>query len=169
MVRESSMEKQRRKLPVKVNLEKALDLHLNHGLNYMQIAKMLGCSEQAVQNRLSKIKKVLTDRSELEYYRQNRIDVLEGLEWKILGDLSDPKKRKRASYGQQGLVLAQVNNIKRLEQGKSTHNIAYIKMLQESKAQRENLMKEVEERKKMLEILENQELSQISSNEEHRI
>jgi len=104
-----------------VNVETALDLKLNHGLSYPQIAALQGVTAPAIYKR---IKHLLPDES-TKIYQNNRADVLSHLQLKLLSEVKDSKLKKiniRDAIVSAGILYDK----ERLERGLATANTAVI-------------------------------------------
>lgn len=125
-----------------VDVPKALQLRHAHGLTDAQIARQFGCSRQAVQQALSRFRRILLPASELQAYQEKKAGILESVEATLVCDLVDPARRKKASLNNTAYALSQVANMTRLEKGLSTSNVAYVDMaasLDEIQQQRKQL------------------------------
>ena len=132
----------------KVDVLKALELRTKKGLTYVEIAKYMGCSQQAVAQALQRFTTLVLQPGELAAFRNNKAELMESVEARLLGDLVDPDKRKAASLNNVAYALGQVSGITRLEKGLSTSNVAYVDMtksLEELQAQRRQLEEALEE------------------------
>ncbi len=126
----------------KVDVVKALELRTKKGLTYVEIAKYMDCSQQAVAQALKRFTTLVLQPGELEAFRAVKPALLESVEARLLGDLVDGTRRQKASLNNTAYALGQVSNIARLEKGLSTSNVAYVDMtksLEEIRQQRQQL------------------------------
>lgn len=90
------------------------------GLSQSQIAKILGCSREAIQQRLARVD---YQQGETKEYVRNRADILASFQWRLLSSLTDADIKKMVPdrriwcYG----VLF---DKERMERGQSTENIS---------------------------------------------
>jgi len=108
----------------KIDLSLAIEYRYKNNLTYQEIADKFGVSTQAVQQRLSKIIKLLGNPEEISAYDKNRTMILTGIERQLVDQLVEKKKIKSATLGNIAYAMDKVNNIIRLEKGLSTGNQA---------------------------------------------
>jgi len=117
----------------KVDLAKAIDLRYKHRLSVREIADYFGVAPNTVSSRLKRYLQHLPNMNEVKALDSIRGDVVRGVFYKNLINLSDPTKLKKASLNNVAYSTAQLHNMLRLEEGKSTQNVftadyfAYIK------------------------------------------
>jgi predicted DNA-binding protein YlxM (UPF0122 family) len=117
----------------KVDLAKAIDLRYRHKLSVREIADYFGVAPNTVSSRLKRYLQHLPNMNEVKALDSIRGDVVRGVFYKNLINLSDPTKLKKASLNNVAYSTAQLHNMLRLEEGKSTQNVftadyfAYIK------------------------------------------
>ncbi len=107
----------------KIDVEKALDLRLNHRLSNAQIAEYFGVQPHAVSQRLKAFMENLPTVQELHTLDSERLTLLRATYHANLSQLSDPAKLKEASLNNVAYSTAQLHNQIRLEEGKSTANV----------------------------------------------
>ena len=90
------------------------------GLGPTEIAKLTGTTKQAVSKRL---RKYGITAENLEWYKQNRADILAGIQERILKQITD-RKIKEASLQQLSTSAAILHDKERLERNLSTSNQA---------------------------------------------
>lgn len=71
---------------------------------------------------MSKFLKLLDKPEHVKAYTDNRTKVLEAVEGQLVGDLTDPERRKRASLNNVAYAFQQVHQARRLESNLSTEN-----------------------------------------------
>jgi len=101
----------------KVNVAAALDLQLNHGLSYEQMAPILGVSPSAIHKR---IKHLLPD-LDTKYYQDHRANIFSHIQLKLLSQVDSPRLKKlniRDAVISAGILYDK----ERLERGQSTAN-----------------------------------------------
>ena len=101
----------------KVNVAAALDLQLNHGLSYAQMAPILGVSPSAIHKRL---KHLLPDES-TKYYQDHRADILSHVQLQLLSQV-DARRLKKVSSRDAVVSYGILYDKERLERGQSTAN-----------------------------------------------
>lgn len=111
---------QERKFP----LEEIIRLRYKHNLSINQIADKMGAHKTTIFRKLQKYIKVLPNPEEVESYRQNKVDYLQGLELNIYNEMCNPEKLKDASLNNLAYSFQGIYNANRLESGKSTSNIS---------------------------------------------
>jgi len=107
----------------------ALQLRLQRGWSYPEIARHLGIATSTLQDGLGAFKALLDqiqDGVSLDTYTRTRRELLTAVEMQLLMDLTDAEKRKKATLGNVAYALQHVHNIRRLESGQSTENISII-------------------------------------------
>lgn len=108
-------------------------LRFQNKLSYEQIAKIVGTSRQNVHHRIQEVVGNLPNSEEIEAHDKSYVPIMKGVRAVLTKDLIDKDKRKKATLGNVGYVLRNVNDIIRLEEGKSTSNIAYADMSRDLK------------------------------------
>ena len=101
----------------KVNVAAALDLQLNHGLSYAQMAPILGVTPSAIHRRL---KHLLPDES-TQYYRDHRADILSHAQLQLLSQI-DARRLKKVGIRDAVVSTGILYDKERLERGQSTAN-----------------------------------------------
>ena len=121
--------------PKYIPIETLIELH-SHNLSNVQIAKIVGCSTQAVQKRLSKCSEIL---SNTQNYKKHRADVLTFKQQKLSSMIAASDVTIGNSRDLKDVSIAYRNfyECERLERGQSTANIAYQDVSQRAK-QRDN-------------------------------
>jgi hypothetical protein len=105
------------------------------------IANQYGVSKRAIYKKLDPFKHLKT-KADVEVYRKNKSNLLDGVEHLLVQDIADPGKRKRAGLGEVSKALQVVFNANRLEKGESTSNTnirqeAFVAMVHTINKQRE--------------------------------
>lgn len=140
MTQASTVEKSLPSIPGKsgpkpiIDVMYALKLRLESGLTYKQIAKQLGCSHQAIAKQLAKFKDLLDNPEAIRAYEANRPKLYSAAEMLILEKMVEPGVLKKATLGNYAYALDKMYQINRLEQGKSTSNVAYQDITQDLSA-----------------------------------
>ena len=101
----------------KVDVERALDLHLNHGLSYAQMAPILGVHPSAIHKRI----KHLLPNLDTQYYQDHRANIFSHIQLKLLSQVDSPRLKKlniRDAVISAGILYDK----ERLERGQSTAN-----------------------------------------------
>lgn len=99
----------------KVDVSQAIDLKYNHHLSYAQIAKIQGCTPQAIHNRIKDMLPI----PETQVFIDHRGDILANLQMKLLSHVDD-ERLKKAPAGSLVLAACQLYDKERLERGQST-------------------------------------------------
>ena len=102
----------------KVDYSQALDLKLNHGLNYPQIAKIQGVSTQAIHKKLQQF----LPNEATELYKDKRADILAHTQLKLITQI-DTARLKKAQLRDLIVSAGILYDKERLERGQSTANI----------------------------------------------
>lgn len=110
---------------------RAIELRLNKGLTYQEIADILKTSKQTIHRNLIK----LIPDSTTEIYKEHRADILSHAQLRMLSNMTDAKLKKASA---RDLVISTgvLYDKERLERGLSTGNIdihADVQALKEAK------------------------------------
>ena len=105
-----------------LDLKRAFKLRAE-GMNNVQIGKLLNYSDSYVGRALDNFEKIFKDSDVIDTYQGNRTDVLSSIELKLLDNLVDEDKLKKASLNNVAYAMTQTSNLRRLESGESTVNI----------------------------------------------
>lgn len=108
----------------KVNIGKAIRLYFERNVPQCDIARLMGVTDQAIDQVLRPYKQILFSKGEIDVLRKRKDDLIEGSFYRLLLDTSDPIKRDKATLNQTSYALKQIHEIGRLEQGLSTDNTA---------------------------------------------
>lgn len=92
------------------------------GLSMREIAKILGCSQQAIFYHLHQAG---ADQEQIDSYKANRADYLAALQLRMLSSLS-PADVAKMPGGSRVLAACQLYDKERLERGKTTNNTAML-------------------------------------------
>ena len=111
---------------VKLDVGKAYELRFTRGLSYAVIGKIFGCSAAVVQRVLVRFEKLIGNPQEVKAYDENRPQLLNAIEQRLVEDIGDETKRAKASLNNVAYALTQVSNLRRLEQGKATSHVAIL-------------------------------------------
>lgn len=109
----------------RVDLAQALKLRFTNKLSYREIGRYLGVSGQAVEQSLNNFLAELPTGNELEAFKDNRLDLLNSLQLKAYKQLMKGNKLSDAKALDLAKILGISYDKTRLEEGKSTQNIAY--------------------------------------------
>ncbi|MFQ5915772.1 MAG: sigma factor-like helix-turn-helix DNA-binding protein [Nitrospinota bacterium] len=108
--------------PKGIPLRRIVELRLQ-GLSHREIARTLGVSKQAIQQRLSGILEKI-DGDRLDVWRQHRVAILEQVEEYLVSALADKSKLAKASINNIAYAFTQIFTARRLEAGQSTQNLS---------------------------------------------
>lgn len=112
---------------VKFDHARALQLRIREKLTYEEIAVRLDTTTAHVCNSLKKFLKYLEEPGDLYAYQENKPDLLETMELKLLSYLNDLLQEKRkASVKDISLALKVVSELVRLNKGQSTSNVSIL-------------------------------------------
>lgn len=100
-----------------------LDLHIK-GVSNSQIAKATEISTRQVEKILAQFRPVFKRLEEVDKYRKVRRDLLDATELHVLESMVREDKIEKASFNNLAYGLTQVSQLRRLESGQSTQNIA---------------------------------------------
>jgi len=109
----------------KVNVEKALVMRLINGMSYSDIAKYFDVSHQAINQALKPFIEALEDTNAIKAFEQNESNLINAAKMKIFSHLVANETLKKASLNNLAYAYDRLNVVKRLEEDKSTANIAY--------------------------------------------
>ena len=109
----------------KVDLAIALEMRLKKGKTFQEIADFFHVSPQAVHQRLRDFMTVIQSPEALQAFQNSKQDILSAVEFKLVSQLLDADKLKGASINNIAYALQNVFNMNRLEQDKSTSNVAH--------------------------------------------
>ena len=129
-----------------IDIEQALDLKYNKNMTDKEVGEVFGVSQQVMNSRLLKFKKLLLNHDEIKAFESNKVKILTSTEIRLMQDIVDKEKRDKASINNIAYALNVVANMNRLEQGKSTSNISYADMgqsLKEMQAECDELEAEI--------------------------
>jgi len=104
----------------KIDIAEAFKLRFKHHLSFGDIALRLGCSRQAVQERLETFTTLINNSNDSKVYDENRANILTAVEFDLVKDLLDKGKRQKATLGNVAYAISQINNMIRLEKGQPT-------------------------------------------------
>lgn len=107
----------------KVDIGKALKLYLFQGVSQTDIAKMMRCSQQAIQKAIAPFVILLKNPEALQTFRDRKIDLLDSVTMELMENLVVSDKLKKASLNNVAYALTQVHHITQLEKGQPTENI----------------------------------------------
>lgn len=116
-------------IPAEIEIDKKIDmsdvfrLYYKHDLSYREIGEKYNTSAQNIQQRLSRFTSVLPTREEISTYRQNKSQILEAVELRLIDNLVDADKLKQASLNNVAYAFQQVATQNRLEKGLATERI----------------------------------------------
>jgi len=108
----------------RIDLGRAFTLFAKHR-SYEVVAKMLGCSRQAVHQLLKHYSGFLEELAHVEDFRANRSDMLSAAEGRLLRSCLDEQAIKKAPLAARATTFGILNERRRLEEGKSTQNLLH--------------------------------------------
>lgn len=111
----------------RIDTARALQLRIKKRLTYEEIAEEMGHDYKNVYQSINKFLKFLEDPGSLYAYQENKPDLLETMELKLLSYLFDLlQDKKTASVKDVANALKVVHEIGRLEKGQSTENVSML-------------------------------------------
>ena len=120
--------------PKGIPLREIVEMRLQ-GLSGSAIARHFGISRQAVSKRLKGLMGRL-DGDRLDAYRKHRVAMMESLEERLLSELVNPARVKKATLGNVAYAFTQVHQARRLEAGESTANLSLAAVVAAARADR---------------------------------
>lgn len=109
----------------KIDLNKALKMYFVHELPQADIARYFSVVPSAVDAALHPFKEILKSNTTLEAFRNQKSNVLDSLEMKMLQELVNEKRLKKATTGNIAYSYDKIATHNRLEKGLSTSNVSY--------------------------------------------
>lgn len=113
----------RTKNGTKIDLAKVIQLKEVHNMSYAQIGKQLGYSAPYVMKTYRKFKELLPSVNDSGFYTEHRADLINSVETKMLLEMANEDRLKKASVNNVAYAFQQLHNARRLEQDKSTANV----------------------------------------------
>lgn len=104
----------------KIDVSKAIELHIVTGLSYAAIGRIFGVSKQAVRTAIVKFKKILKPQTEIDTYVKHKEGILNSTEMEMILDINCPEKRQKSTVGNAAYALMQVNKVKQLHTNQPT-------------------------------------------------
>lgn len=115
------------KLPMSnLPVAKAISLRIKNQLSWDQIAKQLNCPMSSIHQACRPYLDLLDDPQALKGYQENKADLIEAAELKMLASLSDPESIKKAGLAARSLAFGLLYDKGRLEKGLSTQNVTTV-------------------------------------------
>lgn len=111
--------------PGKIDAGKAFELR-SRGNTLTEIARIMGTSRQAVQQRLKQFSQVLENPESIQVYNQNIDNILSAAQLELLGRSLDKGKIKQATTLQLATAYAIYFDKQRLTRGQSTAIIDHV-------------------------------------------
>ena len=87
------------------------------------IAKYFKVSIQSICHHLKPFENMMVNGEGLAAYQENRALIKDNVEFILLSDLADSKKREAASLNNTAYAYRQVHETRRLDEGQSTMNV----------------------------------------------
>lgn len=106
----------------RVDLNKAFRDY-QKGNSFAQIARDQGVTRQSVRDRLQPLIEMIKDPQQVQAYRENEADLLDGVTMKLARNIAVKADDPKASVNNLAYAYTQLNNAKRLLRGQSTSNI----------------------------------------------
>ena len=109
-----------------VDLLKAYKLRVQHGLTYQQIADATGQPKSSIHRALTDLMTLLDDPERLQHYEDARPKLFTAVEERLMQSLVDEEVIEKASLRDRAVTFGIVHDKRRLEDGKSTSNLAVL-------------------------------------------
>jgi hypothetical protein len=106
----------------KADLATIVKLRTVNGLSWNEISTQTGVPKATLLRQFSNVCKML-DPEGLQTYRDSRVPLLTAMEAELLRLMGDPVRLKKASVNNLAYAFYQINNARRLEEGRATQNI----------------------------------------------
>ena len=110
----------------KVDVPKALVLRLKNHLTYNQIGKQFNCDKAAVHRALAPFVEALKDIEAVKAFEENETSLISAAKMKIFTFMVNNETLKKASLNNLAYSYKELDNVKRLEEGKATARIDYV-------------------------------------------
>ena len=107
----------------KLDIAQVIQLKDIKQLSFSEIGKMLDYDPGYIHRSYHQFKSIVPSSEKLELYKSNKDHILQGVECKIVTNISDEERLSKANVQQLGNVLKNVSNLRRLEAGQTTQNI----------------------------------------------
>ena len=104
----------------KLDIAQVIKLKDINRLSFQDIANKTGYSKPYVHTAYTEFKKLLPSIPELETFKNNRANLLSGIEYKMLQNIADDDKISKASLNNVAYSFNQIHTARRLEEGKGT-------------------------------------------------
>ena len=108
----------------RIDLGQALELRFKKNSTLQEIGDHFGVTRQAVSRKLRAFMHLLSSEDGISAYREARRNLLTAAELKLMEAVVDKAKIKDASLNNAAYALKEVHNMRRLEEDKSTANVA---------------------------------------------
>lgn len=138
----------------KIDLNKALILFFKHKVPEADIARHFQTTASAVNQALKPFKELIYPSDTLEALRNNEIDILDSAKFKMVQEMLNKKRLKKATTGNIAYTYDKLATHSRLEKGLSTSNVSY-----------HDITGKLETIDAQIEELEGQEVGESTSNE----
>lgn len=106
-----------------VDVGRALQLRIEQGCTYQEIADIQGTSKQAVHKRLKPFLRLLDDPDAVRAYGKNESMLLDGARMQLLANIVDPERLSKAPVNSLAFAFDKLFNAGRLLRNQSTANI----------------------------------------------
>ncbi len=110
--------------PQAPNFKKLFDLRFKNKLSFDQISDISKIPKSTLHTWFAPIEKILKGAGSLDLVDSSRASLLGALEFKILIEMMDKARLKKASINNLAYAFQQLYNARRLELGLSTGNLA---------------------------------------------
>lgn len=107
----------------RIDKGKLLDLYFKKGVPQAEIAKLMNVSPQAINQQIQLFKGILSSDDTIQSYRDRYPDILSSVELRLMQELVDSKRLKKATTGNIAYSLNHITMHRRLESNLSTENL----------------------------------------------
>lgn len=109
-----------------VDIKRALSLRVNNNLSYQEIANILNIKRPTLYKALRPFADLVKNPETIDAYVSQRPALLNAVEMELVLNLVDKEKLKKATLGNIAYAHDKISTARRLEEGKSTANIAHL-------------------------------------------
>lgn len=109
----------------KIDVSKAIKMRFIQGMTYQAIADVFDCHKSSVYDALKPFKDLIQNDGVAKGFRENHVQILEGLLLGIAGNIADPTKQQKANLYHLTYTYDKIFNALRLLKGESTANVEH--------------------------------------------
>ncbi len=109
----------------KIDINKTLTMYFKHEMPEADIARYFHVSPSGIFQALKPFKEIMKSNAILEAYNSNKSKILDSIEVRMLKELVNEKRLKKATTGNIAYSFDKIATHNRLEKGLSTSNVSY--------------------------------------------